>query len=141
MNIAARYISLFLMAQAYAGLIVLLSWVSNSIPRPPAKRAVALAFINAFSQLGNVAGSYVWPKEWSPTYRKSYVICIACFALAIAMALFLRQHLAHLNKRLDRGEAVEGISERAEAIAEAAELEGVPVEELRSRRQEFRFLY
>ncbi|CCO32097.1 putative transporter C1039,04 [Rhizoctonia solani AG-1 IB] len=62
------------------------------------KRAVALAFINAFSQLGNVAGSYVWPKSWEPTYRKSYVICIACFALAIAMALFLRQHLANLNK-------------------------------------------
>ncbi|KAG8688454.1 actin [Ceratobasidium sp. 423] len=100
MNTAARYISLFLMAQAYAGLIVLLSWVSNSIPRPPAKRAVALAFINAFSQLGNVAGS-----------------------------------------RLDRGEIVEGICERAEAIQEAAELEGVPVEELRARRQGFRFLY
>lgn len=57
------------MAQAYAGLIVLLSWVSNSIPRPPAKRAVALAFINAFSQLGNIAGSYVWPKTWGPTVR------------------------------------------------------------------------
>ncbi|CAE6468789.1 unnamed protein product [Rhizoctonia solani] len=141
MNTAARYISLFLMAQAYAGLIVLLSWISNSIPRPPAKRAVALAFINAFSQLGNVAGSYVWPKEWQPTYRKSYVICIACFGLAIAMALFLRQHLIHLNKRLDRGEAVEGISERTEAIQEAAELEGVPVEELQTKRQGFRFLY
>ncbi|ELU37356.1 sugar transporter [Rhizoctonia solani AG-1 IA] len=113
MNIAARYISLFLMAQAYAGLIVLLSWVSNSIPRPPAKRAVALAFINAFSQLGNVAGSYV------------------CHVRLMIIS----------SRRLDRGEAVEGISERAEAIAEAAELEGVPVEELRSRRQEFRFLY
>ncbi|CUA69298.1 hypothetical protein RSOLAG22IIIB_08424 [Rhizoctonia solani] len=141
MNTAARYISLFLMAQAYAGLIVLLSWVSNSIPRPPAKRAVALAFINAFSQLGNVAGSYVWPKNWGPTYRKSYIICIACFGLAIVMAFFLRQHLIQLNKRLDRGEIIEGVGERTEAVREAAELEGVPVEELRTRRQAFRFLY
>lgn len=47
----------FLMAQSYAGFITFLAWVSNSIPRPPSKRAVALAFINAFSQLGNVAGS------------------------------------------------------------------------------------
>ncbi|CAE7211321.1 unnamed protein product [Rhizoctonia solani] len=140
MNIAARYISLFLMAQAYAGLIVLLSWVSNSIPRPPAKRAVALAFINAFSQLGNVAGSYVWPKNWGPTYRKSYIICIACFGLAIIMAFVLRQHLIHLNKQLDRGESIEG-GERTKALQEAAELEGVPVEELRSKRQTFRFLY
>ncbi|EUC56277.1 MFS general substrate transporter [Rhizoctonia solani AG-3 Rhs1AP] len=141
MNTAARYISLFLMAQAYAGLIVLLSWVSNSIPRPPAKRAVALAFINAFSQLGNVAGSYVWPKNWGPTYRKSYIICIACFGLAIVMAFFLRQHLVRLNERLNRGEVVEGVCERTEAVREAAELEGVPMEELRIRRQAFRFLY
>ncbi|KDN35367.1 hypothetical protein RSAG8_11641, partial [Rhizoctonia solani AG-8 WAC10335] len=140
MNIAARYISLFLMAQAYAGLIVLLSWVSNSIPRPPAKRAVALAFVNAFSQLGNVAGSYVWPKNWGPTYRKSYIICIACFGLAIVMAFFLRQHLVHLNKRLNRGEVVEGICERT-ATQEATGLEGVPIEELRTGRQTFRFLY
>ncbi|KAG8730473.1 hypothetical protein FRC10_002678 [Ceratobasidium sp. 414] len=141
MNIAARYISLFLMAQAYAGLIVLLSWVSNSIPRPPAKRAVALAFINAFSQLGNIAGSYVWPKTWGPTYRKSYSICIGCFALAIIMAFGMRVHLISLNKRLERGEEVEGMRERTDAIEEAAELEDVPVEELRARRKGFRFLY
>jgi hypothetical protein len=42
---------------------------------------------------------------------------------------------------LDKGEVVEGISERMDAIEEAAELEGVPVEELRARRQRFRFLY
>jgi len=47
------------MAQAYAGFVVLYAWMSNSFPRPPSKRAVAIALINAFSQLGNVAGSYV----------------------------------------------------------------------------------
>ncbi|KAF8604467.1 MFS general substrate transporter [Ceratobasidium sp. AG-I] len=141
MNTAARYISLFLMAQAYAGLIVLLSWVSNSIPRPPAKRAVALAFINAFSQLGNIAGSYVWPKNWGPTYRKSYAICIGCFVLAIVMALGMRFHLISLNRRLDRGDMVEGMQERLEAIGEAAELEGISVEEVKARRKGFRFLY
>ena len=72
MNTAARYISLyvsvafplfvltlvsFLMAQSYSGFIVFLAWISNSIPTPHSKRAVALAFINAFSQLGNISGS------------------------------------------------------------------------------------
>jgi predicted MFS family arabinose efflux permease len=73
-NTAARYISLFLMAQSYAGFITFLAWISSSIPRPPAKRAVALAFINAFSQLGNIAGSYVWPKNWGPSYKNSCAI-------------------------------------------------------------------
>ncbi len=96
MNTAARYIALFLQAQSYAGFIVFYSWISNTFPRPPMKRAVALALINAFSQLGNIAGSYVscliavyhsgadsffqvWPKTYGPTYRNSYGITISCF--------------------------------------------------------------
>lgn len=82
MNVAARYLSLFLvryfqgvtrpkltflsyqMAQAYTGFIVFCSWCSNTLPHPPSKRAAAIALINSFSQIGNVAGSYVWPSKW-----------------------------------------------------------------------------
>lgn len=45
------------MAQIYAGLVVMLAWMSNSFPRPPSKRAVVLSIVNGLSQLGNVAGS------------------------------------------------------------------------------------
>ena len=45
------------MAQSYAGFIIFLAWISNTITRPPSKRAVALAFINSFAQLGNISGS------------------------------------------------------------------------------------
>jgi len=105
MNTAARYISLFLMAQSYAGFVVLYAWMSNTFPRPPSKRAVALALMNAFSQLGNIAGSYVWPSGWGPTYRNSYAICIACAGCASVMCLVFRFHLASLNKRLEKQEA------------------------------------
>jgi hypothetical protein len=47
------------MAQSYSGFICFWAWTSNIFARPPSKRAVALAFINAFSQLGNFAGSWV----------------------------------------------------------------------------------
>lgn len=103
-NTAARYISLFLMAQSYAGFVVLYAWMSNTFPRPPSKRAVAVALINAFSQLGNIAGSYVWPKPWGPSYRNSYAICISTSATAIVMCLMFRQYLARLNRRLDEEE-------------------------------------
>ncbi|KDR83789.1 hypothetical protein GALMADRAFT_55324 [Galerina marginata CBS 339.88] len=109
MNTAARYISLFLMAQSYAGFVVLYAWMSNSFPRPPSKRAVALALMNAFSQLGNVAGSYVWPTAWGPTYRRSYGICIATSVTAIIMCWVFRQHLASLNRRIEREEEEKGI--------------------------------
>lgn len=45
------------MAQVYAGVAVLFGWLSNTFPSPPAKRAVALAFINSVSQFGAVFGS------------------------------------------------------------------------------------
>lgn len=109
MNTAARYVSLFLMAQSYAGFVVLYAWMSNSFPRPPSKRAVALALMNAFSQLGNVAGSYVWPTPWGPTYRNSYAICIATSGLTIVMLWIYRMHLVRLNKKLDKEEEEQGI--------------------------------
>jgi len=103
----ARYVALFLMVQANAGCIVLLSWVSNSIPNPPAKRAVALALVNTISQTANIAGSYMFPTSWGPTYRKSYTICIAGFAISMLMSLIFRQHLISLNKRMDGEEGRE----------------------------------
>ncbi|KAJ7283701.1 MFS general substrate transporter [Mycena rebaudengoi] len=104
MNTAARYISLFLMAQSYAGFVVLYAWMIGAVPRPPSKRAAAIALMNAFSQLGNIAGSYVWPSAWGPTYHNSYAICIACCGLTIVMCLLFRIHLRNENRRLDREE-------------------------------------
>lgn len=107
MHTAARYVSLFLMAQSYAAFILFLTWISNSIPRPPSKRAVALATINAFSQLGNVAGSYVWPTMWGPSYRFSYAITIATNGFCIVMCYIFKLHLEHLNRQAAIKEANE----------------------------------
>ncbi|GAA6008762.1 hypothetical protein JCM11491_003426 [Sporobolomyces phaffii] len=76
--------------------------------RPSMKRAVSIAFVNAFSQLGNVAGAYCFDASWAPSYAKSYAICISTFVVAIAGCTFHRWTLARLNARLearDEGEA------------------------------------
>lgn len=85
--------------------IVFYSWISSSFPRPPAKRAVAIAFINAFSQLGNVAGSYVWDLEENG-YRKSYGIVTAMFGITIVGCLIFRIMLSRLNKKLEEQQQV-----------------------------------
>lgn len=104
LNVAARYVALFLQAGAYAGFIVFYSWISSSFPRPPAKRAVAIALINAFSQLGNVAGSYVWGLKENG-YRKSYGIVLSMFGVTIVGTYAFRVILSNLNKKLEEGEA------------------------------------
>ncbi|PHH67498.1 hypothetical protein CDD82_1421 [Ophiocordyceps australis] len=103
LNSIARYIALFLQAGSYAGFVVFYSWISSSFPRPPAKRAVAIALINAFSQLGNIAGSYVWDLK-DNGYRKSYAIVLAMFCVAILGCSVFRVMLQRLNSRLAEAE-------------------------------------
>ncbi|GFZ48538.1 hypothetical protein JCM24511_06286 [Saitozyma sp. JCM 24511] len=103
LNTAGRYVALFLQAQSYAGFIVFYSWISSSFPRPPAKRAVALALINAFSQLGNIAGSYVWGMTENG-YRKSYGTVTAMFGITIVGCFLFKLILVNLNKKLEAGE-------------------------------------
>ncbi|KAF9223222.1 MFS general substrate transporter [Gyrodon lividus] len=112
MNIAARYVSLFLMAQSYGGLVVLYAWMSNSFYWPASKRAVAIAIINAFSQLGNIAGSYMWPSNWGPSYRYSYGICIAASSLSIIMCWVFKEHLRSINERMESEERERGQGEK-----------------------------
>lgn len=91
----------FLMAQSYSGLFTFYAWLSDSVSRPPSRRAASLAFINAFSQLGNIAGSYIWPAAWAPSYRYSYMICISCSAVSIILCFFFRLYLIRENRRLE----------------------------------------
>ncbi|KAG2101764.1 major facilitator superfamily domain-containing protein [Suillus cothurnatus] len=112
MNTAARYLSLFLMEQSNPGIILLLTWISTSFPRPPSKRAVCFSLINSILQLGGIAGSYVWQSNWGPTYRYSYGICLAASSISIAMCWVFRQHLKTLNKKLEEEEREKGIKEK-----------------------------
>jgi hypothetical protein len=47
------------MVQAYTGYMVLWCWINNTFAGDPAKQAVAVAFINGLSQIGNIIGSSV----------------------------------------------------------------------------------
>ena len=146
---APRYVAMMLMVPSvYTGYVVVLAWISNVMPRPPAKRAAAQAAINAVSNCSSIYASYMYPDSAAPRYGKAIEIHVSyltqCFAnnnaevafsvdcataaVAIIMATLLRFILVNLNKKLDRGEHVEG------AVAVAA---GVPEEEA---KKGFRFL-
>jgi hypothetical protein len=122
---APRYVAMMLMVPGvYTGYVVALAWISNTIPRPPAKRAAALAGINAVSNASSIYASYMYPATAGPRYVVAMSVNCATAVMAIIMAFTLRTILVRLNKKLDRGEHVEGAISAGQAIPGEAAKKG-----------------
>ncbi|PPR01382.1 hypothetical protein CVT24_006220 [Panaeolus cyanescens] len=158
-SIAGRYVALFLMACGYVGsyfqaqlvselslikvlgFAMTLVWVSNAVPRPPAKRAAAIGIVNGCGNIGNVMGSYTWKSAWGPQYHQSMVVSLCALVFSTFLSYVIRQMLVRENRKLDADEkaAMEGAN-RAR-VEEAARLEGITFEQAMERRKGFRYLY
>ncbi|KAK4569459.1 hypothetical protein LTR86_003222 [Recurvomyces mirabilis] len=99
---AARYTSTFMMMSIYGSFGCILSWVSTSLPRPSAKRAVAYAVVNAGSNFASIYASYFYPAEQGPRYWQANVANVAFSMACIGMATLLRFVLQRRNRLLDR---------------------------------------
>ncbi|TQB70638.1 hypothetical protein MPDQ_000256 [Monascus purpureus] len=107
--VAPRYVAMMLMVPSfYSGYVVALGWISNTLPRPASKRAAALAAINCVSNGSSIYASYMYPNSDAPRFIPAMSVNCATAFLAILAATALRFVLARLNKRLDRGETVDG---------------------------------
>ncbi|KAK3484595.1 major facilitator superfamily domain-containing protein [Neurospora crassa] len=108
-HVAPRYLSMMLMVPSvYSSFVVAISWVSNTMPRPPAKRAAALAFINAVGSFSSIYASYLYPNSAAPHYTVAMVVnCVTAF-VAVCAATAMRMILSRQNKKLARGEWVDG---------------------------------
>ncbi|KAG5732000.1 hypothetical protein E4T56_gene18263 [Termitomyces sp. T112] len=141
MKIPGRYVAMFLMASGYAGFAMTLVWVSNAIPRPPAKRAAAMGIVNGIGNLGNLIGSYTWKTEWGPEYHQSMAISLAALVFSTILAWVTRQMLIQKNNQLDADEnAALKDADRAR-VEEAARLEGLTFQQAMERRKGYRYLY
>ncbi|KAF8967940.1 MFS transporter [Flammula alnicola] len=141
MSVGGRYVSLFLMATGQIGFAMTLVWVSNTIPRPPSKRAASIGVVNGFGNIGNLVSSFVWKVEWSPKYTPSMVIGICSLLVSISLALVIRIMLVRENRRLDQDEQGALKEAKQERIEQAAKLEGITVEEAMDKKRGFRYLY
>ena len=77
------------------------------LPAPARQARCGHRHDHAFSQLGNVAGSYVWDLKENG-YRKSYGIVLAMFGVTIAGCYLFRMMLQNLNSKLEAEETAEG---------------------------------
>ena len=104
LNTGARYFSMILMIPSlYSAFVVILTWISNSCPRPPAKRAVAIALVNCLSNSTSIWNSYLYPSSDGPRYVKAMSCNIAFLALSIIFVIMLRIRLMFLNKKIENG--------------------------------------
>lgn len=59
---------MFMPASIYSAFVCALSWISATLPRPVAKRAAALAAINAASNASQIWTAYLYTKASEPRY-------------------------------------------------------------------------
>ncbi|KAL5504714.1 hypothetical protein ACEPAH_7377 [Sanghuangporus vaninii] len=141
LSTGGRYFSLFLLATGHGSLPLILAWASNSIPRPPAKRAAAIGIIGGIGNAGNLVGSFVWKASWAPEYHQSMIISIVALTFSSVLAFLMRCKLKQSNKKLDEVEvdALKGVNR--ERVEDAARLEGITLDEALERRKGIRYLY
>lgn len=141
-NTGARYFSLFLMVFVFALNGILFAWISSSIPRPPAKRAAALAIINSIGNGASIWTPFTYKKQDAPHYKPALGICIALLCIAAASAASLRLLLIRHNKRLERMQDEDStLTARDLKILErTAEVEGVTLAEARVIQKNYRFV-
>ncbi|KAL5504607.1 hypothetical protein ACEPAH_7270 [Sanghuangporus vaninii] len=139
--LGGRYFGMFLMANGWAGSCLTLVWLSNTIPRPPAKRAAAIAIVNASGNVANIIGSFAWKASWGPAYHQSMVICMSSLVVASLLGFTIRSILIRDNKKLEMEEVNNFIYAHKERIEEFARLECITFDEALARKRGFRYLY
>ena len=80
-------------------------WTANTIYRPVAKRASALAFNNALATVCSIYGSYLYPDNASPRFVLAFSVNAGMALLAIAASTVLHFYLKRENLKLEEKEA------------------------------------
>ena len=137
-----RYFSFFLMNFVFAMNGTCYGWISSAIPRPPAKRAAAYAFINSIGNSASIWTPFTYRTQDKPHYVLALAICIGLQAVAGICALYLRWNLQKRNRELDRLEAEDVIltDKEMRRLQKTAEFEGIDIATARKLQKGYRFM-
>ncbi|CAK7232848.1 hypothetical protein SCUCBS95973_008396 [Sporothrix curviconia] len=116
-GIGPRYFGAMIMLPGiYTGFNMSMVWTSNTVCRPPSKRAAAIAFNNAVSTFCSIYGSYLYPTGAGPRYVLAFSFYAGMALMAIVACVVLRIVLTRANH----------CQEQLEREAEAAGREAPP---------------
>jgi len=137
-----RYFSMFLLNFVFTMNGTTYAWMSSCVPRPPAKRAAALGFMNAVANAASIWTSYTYFDGQGDRYPVALGIVIALMVSSGIGATLQRFILIRENKRLEALERDDTAlskkeTERLQAIAA---VNGVDLDTARQQQKGFRYL-
>lgn len=116
-GVGPRYFGAMIMLPGtYTAFNMSMIWTANTIHRPVAKRAAAVAFNNAVATVCSIYGSFLYPDNAAPRFVLAFTVNAAMALVAVVASTVLRFYLKRENRKL----------ELAEQEAEAAGRGAVP---------------
>lgn len=118
------------------------AWIANAIPRPPAKRAAAFAFINAIGNSASIWTPFVYTTGSAPHYRPALGMNIGLQIVAGLAGLTMFFILTRANKRLDKlqNENEELTPKELAKLEKTAEMEGTDISTARRAQKNYRYM-
>ncbi|KAK5944071.1 hypothetical protein PMZ80_003352 [Knufia obscura] len=137
-----KYFATFLFIFVFAMNGTVYAWVAGAVPRPPAKRAAAYAFVNSLGNSASIWTPFTYRPQDAPHYRPALGICIGLQVVAGLLAVWLRMILSRENKRLDRmaGEDVHLTEKDLARLKRTAEVEGIDIAAARKLQKGYRYI-
>lgn len=109
-GVAARYLgAMIMMPGIYTAFNMSMVWTANTIYRPPAKRAAAVALNNAISTFSGIYGSYLYPDDAGPRFVLAFSVNSGMALMAIIAATVLRFVLKRENRKLEKREEEDAV--------------------------------
>ncbi|KAK6384341.1 hypothetical protein LTS17_001904 [Exophiala oligosperma] len=141
-NFGARYAGLFLMTLIWLKTATSYAWISSSVPRPPAKRSVAMAFVNAFGNAASIWTPYTYYSSQGGNYPVAMGVIIGCALSAGVCATILRFMLVRENKEFARlgEETTQLTATQRKRLEKTAQDAGVDTETARAMQKDFRYM-
>ena len=137
-----RYFSLFLLNFVFTMNGTCYAWLSSCVPRPPAKRAAAMGFLNAVGNAASIWTSFTYFESQGERYPVALGIVIGLLVVSAVGGVLQRMVLVRENMRLARLEDEDATLDEKEVkkLEETARIEGVDLSTARQRQKGFRYL-
>ncbi|EOO00178.1 putative nicotinamide mononucleotide permease protein [Phaeoacremonium minimum UCRPA7] len=104
----AQYVlTIFAFGTIYGCSPLVKTWVSDVIPQPAAKRAIAIALINAIGNASSIYSSWLWPDKDAPRYIPGFATTTTWLGvLCICTAIFAYFFKKYPIERKDHAEVI-----------------------------------